>query len=104
MLGVSEEHFWNSCPTDLQPYVRMDEMTQERLDAQMWQMGIYVNNAVYVAVAKALAGKKAHVSYMNEPLMQTFNEEERNNAADDFQKFSAWATVYNETKFGGQGE
>ena len=68
-------------------------MSQKRLDYQMWQMGIYVNSAVYVAVAKALAGNKAHVNYYKEPLSESTAQE--NNPQADFIKFSAWATVYN---------
>lgn len=92
MLGVTEDHFWDSCPTDLQPYVKMDEMYQKRLDAQMWQMGLYVNNAVYAAVQTALQGNKAHAQYIEMPLTQM---QERDNQKSDFEKFSAWAGAYN---------
>ena len=101
MLGVSEEHFWDSCPTDMQPYVKMDEMQQKRLDYQMWQMGIYINNAVYVAVAKALAGRKAHVDYLQQPLSEVVKETE-SDPKKDFVKFQAWAVVYNEKNFSKQ--
>lgn len=92
MLGVSEERFWDSCPTELQPYVKMDEMRQERLDYQMWTMGIYITNAVSVAVSKALNGSKSKAKYLETPLSQM---PDAHDPKSDFAKFSAWAEVYN---------
>lgn len=91
MLGVTESHFWNSCPTDLQPYVKMDEMQNKRRDYEMWQMGLYVYNAAYAAVATALAGKKAKAEYMDKPLSMQKEKEPKS----DFVKFSEWAAAFN---------
>ena len=95
MLGVSERHFWDSTPNELQPYVKMDKMMQDRLDAQMWQMGLYVNNAVFTAVHKALAGSKSHAEYMDKPITQVHKEQTKKS---DFARFSAWAVEFN-TRF-----
>lgn len=106
MLGMPEEKFWDSNPKEVEPYRKMDEMQQQRLDYNMWLMGAYVTNAVGVAVSNALGGKKSHAKYLAEPFSVTVKEHEQSNPKDDFQKFSAWAVVYNEQfqKKNGQGE
>ncbi len=102
MLGVSEEKFWDSIPVELEPYRDMDEMQQKRLDYQMWQMGAYVTKAVSVAVDNVLNGRKSHAKYFEKP----FSAEAEEDEASDFQRFAAWATVYNENfkRKNGQGE
>lgn len=74
----------------------MDEMKQERLDSNMWLMGLYVTNAVSVAVSNALNGKKSKAKYLKEPILQTEKRQQESTPKDDFNKFCAWAVVYNE--------
>lgn len=57
-----------SSPNDLQPYVEAYKKRMRMIDNQMWQMGIYVQRAVGVAVAACLAGKKSKAKYFDEPL------------------------------------
>jgi hypothetical protein len=103
MLGISEERFWESTPVELEPYRDMDKMMQERLDYQMWMMGAYVTKAVSVAVDNVLNGRKSRSKYLDKPFMA--EAEEENNPQRDFERFSAWATVFNEQfkKQNGQG-
>lgn len=96
MLGVSEERFWESIPVELEPYRKMDEMQQERLDYNMWLMGAYVSNAVSVAVSNALNGKKSKAKYLSEPFSAAEKREQERTPMDDFNRFAAWAVVYNE--------
>ena len=96
MLGVLEEKFWDSNPKELEPYRKMDEMRQERLDSNMWLMGLYVTNAVSVAVSNALNGKKSKAKYLKEPILQTEKRQQKSTPEDDFNKFCAWTVVYNE--------
>lgn len=72
----------------------MDELIRKQRDYDMWIMGAYITNAVGVAVSNALAGKKSRAKYLDKPF--SMKEEEEHNPATDFQKFSAWAVVYNE--------
>lgn len=106
MLGVGEEKFWDAVPVELEPYRKMDEMQQERLDYNMWMMGAYITNAVGVAVSNALAGKKSRAKYLKEPFSASERRQRETTPADDFKKFSAWAVVYNENfkSKNGQGE
>ena len=96
MLGVPEEKFWESIPIELEPYRKMDKMQQERLDQNMWLMGLYVTNAVSVAVSNALNGKKSKAKYLKEPILQAEKRHEESNPQADFDKFCAWVVVYNE--------
>ena len=104
MLGVSEEKFWESIPVELEPYRDMDEMQQKRLDYQMWQMGAYITKAVSVAVDNVLNGRKSRSKYFDKP----FSAEEVDDKPDpkrEFNRFCAWAAVYNENfkRQNGQG-
>lgn len=95
MLGVPEEYFWDSTPAEMQPYVKMDEMRQKRLDAQMWQMGLYVLNAVSVAVSNNLNGRKSKARYMDKPITLSAKVDEAKSHEADIAKFIDWATVFN---------
>lgn len=105
MLGVPEDKFWDSTSAELDPYRKMHEMRLEVMDAQMYQMGIYVQSAVHTAVSNVLAGKKSKAKYLEKPIYQMArDEEEHSNPVDNFTKFSAWAVVFNESfKKSGQG-
>lgn len=104
MLGVSEERFWDSAPVDLDPYRKMDEFNQERLDYNMWMMGMYITNAVGVAVSNALNGKKSRAKYLERPLLQEAKQNETpEDPKADFHRFEAWATVFNEHFVSKQG-
>ena len=78
------------------PYRRMEEMRQERVDYEMWMMGMYITNAVGVAVSNAMNGKKSKAKYLKEPILKTEKREQKRTPEDDFLRFSAWVAVYNE--------
>lgn len=84
----------------------MEEMRQERLDYEMWLMGMYVTNAVGVAVSNALNGRKSKAKYLKEPILRIDKRQRESTPEDDFQRFSAWAAVYNENfiRKNGQGK
>ena len=96
MLGVSESHFWDSTPAELRPYRKMDEMCEQRIDYHNWLLGQYVMSAVQTAVSGVLAGRKSRAKYIEAPLFQQVKEEKKPDPKADFNRFSAWAVVYNE--------
>lgn len=57
-------------PTRLKPYLKAHELKNDMLDEEMWLMGAYVNNAVYVAIDKAFNGRKSHAEYIDKPARQ----------------------------------
>lgn len=83
----------------------MGEMREEQLDYHMWLMGLYVTNAVSVAVSNALNGKKSRARYLSEPILRSGKREKERSPEEDFTRFAAWAVVYNENfrKKNGQG-
>lgn len=48
-------------------------------DEQLWQMGLYVESAVSVAIDHCFGGKKAKSEYLKQPLLSEFGmtEEEK---------------------------
>ena len=96
MIGVAESYFWDSTPKELEPYRKMDEMREKRIDYHNWMLGQYVLSAVSTAVSGVLAGKKSKAKYIEQPIMQEIMEREEADPKRDFNLFSAWAVVFNE--------
>lgn len=42
----------------------------------MWNMGIYIESAVRVAIDRSLNGRKANQEYIKEPMLFEFNKNE----------------------------
>lgn len=42
----------------------------------MWNMGIYIESAVRVAIDRSLNGRKANQEYTKEPMLFEFNKDE----------------------------
>lgn len=96
---MSKEEFFDSTPVELQPYLDAHNMEARRLDTQMWQMGIYVLNAVSVAVSRAISGRKSHADYMSKPMYMLSDEKEHDAQMTDAERFQAWAIAYNSKNF-----
>ena len=73
-LDMSEDLFWTLNPKRLHPYIEADKMKQEKRDTEMWRMGMYVQNAVAVAVDKVLNGRKSVLEYMDKPILTKYKE------------------------------
>ena len=73
-LDMSEDLFWTLNPKRLHPYIEADKLKQEKRDAEMWRMGMYVQNAVAVAVDKVLNGRKSVLEYMDKPILVNYKE------------------------------
>ena len=69
-IGVDYNVFWSLNPRLLKPFVKAYELKRKMEDEKMWMMGMYVENAVFVAVEHNLAGRKAKNKYMEKPLLQ----------------------------------
>lgn len=82
--GITIDDIDWSCPADLEPYNQAYNMQLEALDRYAHAFcGVYIENAVAVAVERCLAGKKARLDYIKDPLLKeayekaTTTEEER---------------------------
>ena len=65
-----------SSPNALKPYVDAYRRRKQSADNDMWTMGIYVQSAVFTAVAGALNGRKSRAKYISEPLSTTAEKRE----------------------------
>lgn len=80
LIGISEERFWKLNPRTIQPYVKAYQMKQEQRDTEMWQMGIYVQQAfgvVISALASSFGKKKSDAKYFEKPLHQQMKEQQQ---------------------------
>lgn len=92
--GFTVEDINWGCPKDFEPYIDAHNALLKKQDEQMWRMGLYVNNAVAVAVDHCLHGRKSVSEYLKVPLMQlqqeakksrgTLTEEEKQKEVDQF--------------------
>lgn len=73
-LGMTEELFWTLNPKRLQPYLEAYKIQQERRDAEMWRMGMYIYDAVRAATENVLAGRKSQLRYMDKPILEKYKE------------------------------
>lgn len=74
--GVTIEQIEMSCPKELEPYDKAFELQKRLNDEQMWLMGSYVQNAVCVALDRALNGKKATLQYLEKPMLTDYFEKQ----------------------------
>ena len=70
ITNLSPSEIGWSCPTDLEPYESAYKYKMKLQDQQMWQLGIYINNAVSVAIDHCFSGKKAKSKYLEKPMLE----------------------------------
>lgn len=71
LWGVSEERFWDSCPSELKPYKISYEMKMKQKDEEAWAQGMYFYSAVSAALAKFAGNKRAE--YIKSPVSSQKN-------------------------------
>lgn len=68
--GFTVDDIDGSCPADLEPYAKAYKLAEMKNDSIVHAVcGNYVLSAVSVAIEHCLAGKKAKLEYIKEPLM-----------------------------------
>lgn len=73
-----------SCPADLEPYAQAHKMEVMENDTIIHAVcGNYVLSAVSVAVERCLAGKKAKLQYVKQPLLQEIKTQEENQISEE---------------------
>ena len=73
----------DSCPKELEPYIKAYKLQRKTLDENMWQMGMYVMNALEVSLERALAGNKAKNKYPEKPMLFDFFDERTQEEKDE---------------------
>lgn len=75
-----------SCPADVEPYIKMYELEQAKVDEQAWLNGMYNYEAVLTALENAFAGKKAKLKYPDKPYTKKAKEDKGQIAHDEKMK------------------
>ena len=68
-MGIDYDLFWKLNPHKLEPFLRAREIKMKRKNEEMWLQGMYIFNAVSVALANGFRKKGAKVqNYLEEPI------------------------------------
>ena len=76
-MGVTYERFMDSCPKELEPYVKAhnNKITEEDYLQHLW-WGNYGLSALIVAIDRCFRGKKSKFEYIKEPILsKTFEND-----------------------------
>ena len=76
-MGVTYEQFMDSCPKELEPYVKAhnNKITEEDYLQHLW-WGNYGLSALIVAIDRCFRGKKSKFEYIKEPILsKTFEND-----------------------------
>ena len=76
-LGISEGEFWHFNITRLRPYLIAEELQADKDNFNAWLHGLYVFNAVSVALANSFGKKKTKYIEKPIPLKPKVDMEER---------------------------
>lgn len=86
-MGVAYEHFMDSCPKELEPYVKAHNnkiMEEDYLQHLWW--GNYGISALIVAIDRSLHGKKAKAKYIDKPILQEIEKMNQQLSEDEIKK------------------
>lgn len=64
---ISIDYLCWSCPADIEPYIKMYELSERKADEHAWLQGMYNYEATITAIEHALSGKKAKLKYPEKP-------------------------------------
>lgn len=65
--GISIAQLDWSCPADIEPYIKMYELSERKADEHAWLHGQYVYEGVLTALDQGFSGKKAKMKYPDKP-------------------------------------
>lgn len=65
------------CPNDLEYIFEAHKMRLKEQDEISWRSGFYMTSAVYVAVSKAMYGRKSTAEYCKEPILKNWEMSEK---------------------------
>lgn len=95
-LGLTKQEVLDACPVEVE-YVFEAQKIRKRLNDQSnWELGMYIESAVAVAVEHNLAGRKARSEYVKEPFTKTVEQSETKKLKENNKLLMAtlqtWAT------------
>ena len=74
-IGIDYRLFWHLTPKKISAFEKAYNMKRELEDEKMWQLGMYIQSAVSVAIDHSMNGKKAKSKYLEKPLMKIAKDE-----------------------------
>lgn len=64
-----------SCPADIEPYIKLYELSERKVDEHAWLQGQYIYEGVLTALDQGFSGKKAKMEYPNKPYSEKARED-----------------------------
>lgn len=102
VYGMSYDEFWYGKPELAVAYRKAHRLRMEQTNQQLWLQGLYVFNAMSVAIGNALSKQKQ--KYIQEPI-QIFppTEDEKQAKAEEtrrklVEKLNAWKDAFDKAK------
>ena len=108
MCGMSYEEFWYGAPFLASMYRVAHRLRMEQTNQQLWLQGLYIQNAVSVAINNAFNKKK--LNYIKEPVPLFKPSEEEQKAKKEetrrklVERLNAWKDAFDRSKGNGNGE
>jgi len=75
-----------SCPADIEPYIKMYELSERKADEHAWLHGQYVYEGMVTALDQGFSGKKAKMKYPEKPYSTKAREDKGQIAYDEKMK------------------
>lgn len=102
LCGMSYDEFWYGDPFRAVAYRAAHRLRIEQANQQLWLQGLYVHNAVAVAINNAFSKQKQ--KYIAEPVrLFPMTEDEKEIKAEETRqkliaKLNAWKDAFNKSK------
>ena len=77
-MGLEREFIDDSCPAELEPYVKAHKIKMHEIDSQNWQLGIYFMRAISVCFNFS----KEKREYFDKPMLEQIEYEK----TDEYKK------------------
>jgi hypothetical protein len=71
-IGLDREFIDDSCPADLEPYVKAHKIKMHEIDSQNWQLGLYFMRAMAVCFNFS----KEKIEYFERPILEQIEYEQ----------------------------
>lgn len=97
---MSYDQFWHGDPMLAKAYRRAHDYQNEQRNQEMWMQGMYIYDAVAVAISNAFGGKSAKKQkYFAKPIDLGLHEKtEQEKKRDEERELNKWITNLNAMK------
>ena len=102
VYGMSYNEFWYGKPELATAYRKLHRLQAEQTNQQLWLQGLYIQNAVAVAINNAFSKQK--LKYIKEPIqLYPPTEDEKQAKAEEtrrklVEKLNAWKDAFEKSK------